>query len=141
MSDLQALSPEECWEHVRRHHAGRIGFNRGRGDRIHPVSYAVDGDELLLKTSLDSELGMFFQLFSKGALVPFEIDELDQEAEEQWSVLIRGQLRLSEEDPASPGGPPTPDGHDDMRLRLVPMQITGRRLAPDTGASHVGDDG
>ena len=33
MSDLQALSPEECWEHVRRNHAGRIGFSRGRGDR------------------------------------------------------------------------------------------------------------
>lgn len=140
MSDLQALSPRECWEHVRRHHAGRIGFNRGRGDRIHPVTYSVDGDDLLISTSVDSELGMFFQLFSKGALVPFEVDELDQEAEEQWSVLIRGQLRLSEGSETQ-GGPLPPAGHDDLRLRLVPMQITGRRLTDHPVASRPDDAG
>lgn len=126
MSDLETLNPDECWEHLRRHRFGRIGFNRGRGDRIHPVSYAVDGEELVLGTSSDSELGMFFELFSSGALVPFEVDELAEDADERWSVLVRGQLRSARTPP--PGHLAVPEGHDDLWLRLVPVQVTGRRL-------------
>jgi nitroimidazol reductase NimA-like FMN-containing flavoprotein (pyridoxamine 5'-phosphate oxidase superfamily) len=126
MSDLQTLNPDECWEHLRRHRIGRIGFNRGRGDRIHPVGYAVDGEELVLGTSPDSELGMFFLLFSAGALVPFEVDELAEDAEERWSVLVRGQLRATETPPSTTVV--TPEGHDELWLRLVPVQVTGRRL-------------
>jgi nitroimidazol reductase NimA-like FMN-containing flavoprotein (pyridoxamine 5'-phosphate oxidase superfamily) len=126
MSDLQTLNPDECWEHLRRHRIGRIGFNRGRGDRIHPVDYTVDGEELVLGTSPDSELGMFFLLFSAGALVPFEVDELAEDAAERWSVLVRGQLRATETPP--PTAVVTPEGHDELWLRLVPVQVTGRRL-------------
>ena len=129
MSDLQTLNTEECWEHLRRHRIGRIGFNRGRGDRIHPVGYAVDGEELVLGTSSDSELAMFFLLFSRGALVRFVVDELAEDVEERWSVLVRGQLRATETPPPSPVV--APKGHDHLWLRLVPVQVTGRRLRED----------
>jgi nitroimidazol reductase NimA-like FMN-containing flavoprotein (pyridoxamine 5'-phosphate oxidase superfamily) len=130
MSQLEELTPKECWQHLRSNHVGRIGFNRGRGDRIHPVGYTVDGEDLILRTSHDSELGMFFQLFSRGSIVPLEIDELSEDASERWSVLVSGRLRPATGEERFTDD--TPDGHTEVRMRLAPVQVTGRRLGPDS---------
>jgi nitroimidazol reductase NimA-like FMN-containing flavoprotein (pyridoxamine 5'-phosphate oxidase superfamily) len=132
MTAMRPLTESECWEHLGSRRVGRIGFDRGRGQRIHPVNYAVDSRALYLMTSPESELGMFSALFASGAQVAFQIDELDEDAE-QWSVLVLGQLEPM--DAAEAGGVPglrdpapgRPEGHDALVLRLTPVQVTGRR--------------
>jgi nitroimidazol reductase NimA-like FMN-containing flavoprotein (pyridoxamine 5'-phosphate oxidase superfamily) len=130
MAALEALTATECWDRLRSQRVGRIGFDRGRGRRIHPVQYTVDGDAMRLTTSRDSELGVFCQLFAQGALVPFEIDQLAEDHSERWSVLVLGRL-TSEENvgvvDARDGAPRPPEGHDELALRLTPIEVTGRR--------------
>jgi nitroimidazol reductase NimA-like FMN-containing flavoprotein (pyridoxamine 5'-phosphate oxidase superfamily) len=128
MTDLETLTPSECWDRLRSTTVGRIGFDRGRGARIHPVDYAVVSGEIYLRTSRGSELGMFTELFADGALVPFEVDNLDESGSEGWSVLVRG--RLEAQDGADAVDDPSvqpPAGHDELMLRLTPVQVTGRR--------------
>lgn len=128
MKDLEALTTSECWDRLRSTTVGRIGFDRGRGARIHPVDYAVVQEEIYLRTSRGSELGMFTELFADGALVPFEVDHLDDSGSEGWSVLVRGRLEAQDvaaaevDQAAAP-----PAGHSELVLRLTPVQVTGRR--------------
>jgi nitroimidazol reductase NimA-like FMN-containing flavoprotein (pyridoxamine 5'-phosphate oxidase superfamily) len=130
---MEPLTDSECWDRLRAHRVGRVGFDRGRGPRIHPVSYTVGDGDLLLTTSRDSELGMFAALFADGGTVSFEVDEIQDGAVEQWSVLVGARVAGAE--PASPGEPVAvpgggvapPEGHDELVLRLVPVEVTGRR--------------
>jgi pyridoxamine 5'-phosphate oxidase-like protein len=133
---MEPLTVSECWDRLREHRVGRVGFDRGRGPRIHPVSYAVRGGDLFVTTSRDSELGMFAALFADGGTVSFELDEIADGAVEQWSVLVGARVGGSEPAPGTPpvpaaGAPrdavPPPDGHDELVLRLVPVEVTGRR--------------
>lgn len=131
MATLEPLTVTECWDRLRSHRTGRIGFDRGRGNRIHPVHYTVESDSICLMTSRDSELGVFSRLFADGALVPFEIDQLDEEQSEQWSVLVLGHISAEENEDrvtdSRGSGPRPPDGHDELVLRLTPVEVTGRR--------------
>ena len=130
MAQMQAMTQTECWEHLRSHRVGRIGFDRGRGPRIHPVAYTVKGDELYLTTSRGSELGMFAELFSEGCVVPFEVDDVDEAAVQPWSVLVDARMHRDGSAAlvaASVPGACVPDGHDEVVLRLTPIQVTGRR--------------
>jgi nitroimidazol reductase NimA-like FMN-containing flavoprotein (pyridoxamine 5'-phosphate oxidase superfamily) len=131
MTDLETLTPTECWDRLRSTTVGRIGFDRGRGARIHPVDYAVVSQEIYLRTSRDSELGMFTELFADGALVPFEVDQLDEAGDEGWSVLVRGRLEAQDgagaAGPVGEGAAQPPAGHSELVLRLTPVQVTGRR--------------
>lgn len=136
---MEPLTVSECWDRLRKHRVGRVGFDRGRGPRIHPVSYTVGDGDLHLTTARDSELGMFAALFADGGTVSFEIDEIQDGAVEQWSVLVGARVAGAEpasrpeaaqaaEPVAAPGGGvPPPDGHDELVLRLVPVEVTGRR--------------
>ena len=131
MSALEMLTLSECWDRLRSQHVGRIGFDRGRGPRIHPVGYAVRGGDLLLTTSEDSELGSFVRMFGGGALVSFETDQVDATKGEQWSVLVGARVEEVETDVAQGRVPEAPVGHDQMVVRLTPIEVTGRRM---TGA-------
>lgn len=133
MATLEPLTVTECWDRLRSQRTGRIGFDRGRGHRIHPVNYTVESDSesICLMTSRDSELGMFSRLFADGALVPFEIDQVDEDQSEQWSVLVLGRIRAQENEAgvtdSRDSGSRPPDGHDELVLRLTPVEVTGRR--------------
>ena len=56
MTDLETLTPEECWRLLGKRVVGRVGFDMGHGPRIHPVNYRVDGRSVVLRTSEDAEL-------------------------------------------------------------------------------------
>lgn len=132
MTDLETLTPSECWDRLRSATVGRIGFDRGRGARIHPVDYAVVSEEIYLRTSRDSELGQFTELFADGALVPFEVDHFDETGSEGWSVLVRGRLEAQDGAGAvASGAAQPPAGHSELVLRLTPIQVTGRRRSAE----------
>jgi len=133
MSALEMLTLNECWDRLRSQQIGRIGFDRGRGPRIHPVGYVVRGGDLLLTTSEDSELGTFVRMFGGGSVVSFEADQVDTSQGEQWSVLVGARVAEVDPDVAKGRVPEAPVGHDEMVVRLTPIEVTGRRM---TGVEH-----
>jgi nitroimidazol reductase NimA-like FMN-containing flavoprotein (pyridoxamine 5'-phosphate oxidase superfamily) len=136
---MDALTERECWDLLRARNVGRIGFDRGRGLRIHPVHYRVSDGHLSVTTSRDSELGMFSQMFADGALVSLEVDQLEDEAAERWSVLVNARVEAVDGDEAAdtgdtpPDAPRPPAGHDELTLLLTPVEITGRRRTDGAG--------
>ena len=134
MTGLEPLTWDECWAHLEAHRVGRVGFDRGRGPRIHPVDYAVRDGTLLVTTSRASELGMFAQMFADGARVAFEIDDVDGEGSERWSVCVGALVDVLD---TTQGTPPevsgAPAGHDELVLSMTPVEVTGRRRLASAG--------
>jgi nitroimidazol reductase NimA-like FMN-containing flavoprotein (pyridoxamine 5'-phosphate oxidase superfamily) len=65
--------------------------------------------------------------------VAFEVDEIDTEAREGWSVLVHGAAHhldsaAERETAASLGVEPWPGGRKDHFIRISPGRITGRRI-------------
>jgi nitroimidazol reductase NimA-like FMN-containing flavoprotein (pyridoxamine 5'-phosphate oxidase superfamily) len=150
MGTMVTMTTAECWQRLGAEGVGRIGFDRGRGPRIHPVNYTVVDRTVHVRTTDRSEFGSFVAMFSDGALVSFEVDQVAPTAGERWSVLVAARVdRLSpEQNTLAPGQVPSPDptGPHPVLVRLTPIEITGRRLIdpaphadavrPDPGTRH-----
>jgi nitroimidazol reductase NimA-like FMN-containing flavoprotein (pyridoxamine 5'-phosphate oxidase superfamily) len=133
VAQLLPLAEEECWRRLSLRAVGRVGFDLGQGPRIHPVNYQVDGTTVLLRTSEDSELARFIQLFSDGALVAFEVDEIDFGWEEGWSILIGGRIeRIDSPDERerlhAVWPRPWAPGERNLLARVRAVEITGRAI-------------
>jgi len=141
MSTSRSLGVEECWERLRENVVGRIGFDIGHGIRIHPVNYAVDGETVVVRTAPDTELARCVQLFADGAVVAFEIDVVDHDHHQGWSVLLSGRLStvsVDERNDMKAVWAPRPWVGDDrdLWLRLTPVEVTGRELGLDWSAGR-----
>ena len=91
------------------------------------------GKSLPVRTSDASELGAFVAMFADGALVSFEVDQLNATAGDLWSVLVCARVaRLdTEQEHALPPDRlpvPAPSGPHAVLFRLTPIEITGRHL-------------
>ena len=95
MSDIQPttyLSEEECWERLGGTEFGRLAYHLADEVHIAPINYAVDGRTLVFRTAEGSKLlGVVM-----NTDVAFEIDDVDEEAESAWSVIVRGAARILE---------------------------------------------
>lgn len=120
-----ALSQDECRQLLRSQSVGRISWVSADGPVILPVSYAMQGDEVLFRTAEGSLLS---ELATSQA-VAFEIDDLDGETLTGWSVLIQGETAVAS-DPDRPGGPqPWAPGDRPLFIRVVPTSYSGRAIA------------
>jgi len=133
MVDLMELDEKECWSRLRMQVVGRVGFDVGRGPRIHPVNYRVDDGRVLLRISEQSELALFVDLFHDGSLLAFEVDEVDHSWHHGWSVLVSGKPRrvvdADELERLAQSWPrPWAPGERDYVLVLEPVEVTGRLL-------------
>jgi len=133
MAELATLTEEDSWEKISVRGVGRIGFDMGRGPRIHPVNYTVDRGTVVLRTAEDTELARFIELFAAGARVAFEVDEIDFGWEEGWSVLIGGTIERvdsADERRELHAAWPRPwvGGDRDVLARVRPLEITGRQI-------------
>jgi len=131
-----ALSQEECWSLLEQNVVGRVGFDIGHGNRIYPVNYALEGRSILVRTDPDSELGRCVELFGDGTVLAFEADHIDNERHRGWSVLVQGsggRVSAAEEESLRAQGSPHPwaGGAKPLLLRIVPVQVTGRRVGRD----------
>ena len=123
MTDLETLTPEECWRLLGKRVVGRVGFDMGHGPRIHPVNYRVDGRSVVLRTSEDAELTRFVEMFADGSLIAFEVIEGRIERVDAPEELHR----LHDVWPR-----PWVSGTRDVVARVTPGEVTGRRLGPDS---------
>jgi nitroimidazol reductase NimA-like FMN-containing flavoprotein (pyridoxamine 5'-phosphate oxidase superfamily) len=127
----RTLTEEECWTLLRVNVVGRVGFDMGHGIRIHPVNYAVDDRSILLRTAPDTELSRCVDLFSDGALVAFQVDDVDLDRHRGWSVLAQGGIGTvdaAEAEHLTSQWSPHPWAAEEkpLLLRIVPVQVTGR---------------
>lgn len=89
---VQILSEAECWARLRATEFGRMAYHLADEVHIAPVNYAVDGGRILFRTAEGSKLlGLVM-----NEDVAFEIDLVDEEAENAWSVVARGRAQILE---------------------------------------------
>lgn len=129
MTTLGTLSVSECERLLRASVFGRLVLTTPERLEVVPVNYAVMGDSVLLRTAA----GSLLDRHAHGAVVLLEVDEVDHERWQGWSVVVRGRgERLTEEqltvaERSSPGPPQwAPDR--DVWIRLRYLEITGRKL-------------
>lgn len=129
------MTVDECLEQLHAGVVGRVAMSTPVGPRILPVNYAMYGDAIVFRTSPYSELGTY----GWNSELAFEIDHIDYERHQGWSVIAIGRSELVEDpddvadirrtwDPR-----PWAAGQRNLYIKLVWRDISGRRLGADWG--------
>lgn len=133
MNEPIELMQEECLALLNGGVVGRVAMATPRGPRIVPVNYAMHGDAVVFRTTPYSELGTY----GRNADLAFEIDHLDYEHHQGWSVVALGRC-TAVEDPEELQQirrvwDPTPwaGGRRHLYLRLRWRELSGRRIGAD----------
>ena len=130
MREPVQLSRTQCLELLERQAVGRVTLTTPMGPRILPVNYVVRDDAIWIRTTPYSQLGTF----GPGAVLAFEVDELDAAGGTACSVVAQGPAELvADADELAEleraGGPrPWASGRRDAYLRLRIRELTGRRV-------------
>ncbi|MGH3453494.1 MAG: pyridoxamine 5'-phosphate oxidase family protein [Nocardioidaceae bacterium] len=82
---LEELPRDEAIELLSSVSMGRIGFTIGGLPTIRPVNHVVDGDDIVIRTHLESTRSA-----CDGAVVAYETDWLDRRTRTGWSVIVTG---------------------------------------------------
>ncbi|MUN39661.1 pyridoxamine 5'-phosphate oxidase family protein [Actinomadura litoris] len=127
----RALDREECLALLRSAPVGRVVYTDQALPAIQPVTFAVDGDETLVIRTMP---GSKFETALRGAIVAFEIDDIDAAARTGWAVTAVGRARaVTDESEARhlarllprPWAP----GAREAFIRITCRQVSGVRLA------------
>ncbi|GAA2730819.1 pyridoxamine 5'-phosphate oxidase family protein [Actinocorallia aurantiaca] len=140
---LEILGDDECLALLQSTPVGRIVFTHQALPAVQPVNYALDGEDVIIRTSPGSKLAAAL----RNAVVAFEIDEYDAEERTGWSVVLVGQARRVSE-PAELAGlreldlwPWVPGDREEF-IRISPRLRSGRRvLRPVETAGPAGRTG
>ena len=125
-SHLTELTTEECYELLASRPVGRIAFVVDGSPIVLPVNHAVDGDDIVFRTSPRTELG---RRMIRGR-VAFEVDDFDEFNQSGWSVLFQGSVEYDDSDEVWPEDQSRPwaEGVRNLVVRIRPRLVTGRRL-------------
>ncbi len=126
---VERMSAAECYRLLTPRGIGRIAFTAASGLQVLPVNYAVASGTIVLRTGTGSLIGGH-----GDGPVAFQVDHFDPELGQGWSVLVHGEAhrvlqpgelrRLREDCDLRPW----PAGEHDLYIRIVPGQMTGRRI-------------
>jgi uncharacterized protein len=123
------LSFDECWELLEADTLGRLGLTVDGHPEIFPVNYVVHHRSIVFRTSGVTKL------WNAKAERPaaFEIDGYDPHTEEAWSVVVRGDTDIIEDQADkdavdSLGLEPWQPGEKAHYIRLTARALTGRRF-------------
>ena len=126
------LTVDECERLLRRGTFGRVVLSTPHGNEIVPVNYAVHESTVVVHTSPDGLLARH----ADGAELLFEVDLVDEERWNGWSVVARGRGRISHDFRAVPPVRPWAAGERSCELQLRWDVLTGR-----TGRCRLGRRG
>jgi nitroimidazol reductase NimA-like FMN-containing flavoprotein (pyridoxamine 5'-phosphate oxidase superfamily) len=127
--ELAEVHREECLRLLAGGVVGRLVFTDAALPAAHPVTYLLDGEEIVFRTAGGGKLAAA----TLHRVVAFQVDEINLEARTGWSVLGVGEAyevtdprRLTDLVTRMPSPwAPSRDGH----TIAVPLQrLTGRRL-------------
>ena len=133
---VEELSPTACREKLEKATVGRLGVNVDALPVVLPVNFALDGNAIVIRTTEGTKLSAAMH----EAVVAFEVDEYDPEADRGWSVLVQGRAREITEstriDRAKvlPLRPVTKGGVADRFVEVEMEIVTGRRVQPLAGS-------
>ena len=127
---LTVLSEADCWDRLRSEEVGRVAVTVGTAPDIFPVNYRVHRDEIVIRTEAGTKL-------VSAVLMPavaFEIDGIDHDRHEGWSVVVKGRGRepthLDELVALDDLGlEPWADALKTRWLVITPTEVTGRSTA------------
>ncbi|MFJ4077653.1 pyridoxamine 5'-phosphate oxidase family protein [Streptomyces iakyrus] len=124
------LGRQECLRRLAEVPVGRIVYTRQALPAVLPVNFGLDGEgAVVLRTSAASELVRAID----GAVVAFEVDDVDAVRHSGWSVIVTGTAVVVT-DPAEHEGlartvsaswVPSPQG---VFVRIEPELVTGREF-------------
>ena len=134
---LMHLSDKESWRLLDEHEVGRIGVLVNSAPEIYPVNYRTDGRSILFRTEAGTKLAGL----ERSPSVCFEIDGLEPATRSGWSVLVKGRARsLVDADEVRRASRNQLDywsiGPKPHLVRIVPSEVTGRRIMPTRGDEH-----
>jgi uncharacterized protein len=128
-SQAESLDPDECLRLLSSARVGRLGFTAPTGPQVLPVNYTLLDGAIVLRTDLYSTIADG----TRGTVVAFEVDELDDRLQSGWSVLAVGEAHHVEDhaemaDLFRRAGEPWAPGSRPLVARIVPSRVTGRRF-------------
>ncbi len=129
---LLILNNDECVKLLNEHpvHVGRVAMVIDGYPLVLPVNYRIDHGTVVFRTTIGTKL----DAATRGAPLAFEVDDLDANWEEGWSVVVqgRGEEVVNPADvarlqrlPIHPWG----SAEASRYVRIRPDKVTGRRIA------------
>lgn len=86
---LEYLDRSECLQLLREHNFGRVGITLGALPTVLPITYKLVDERIIFRTGTGQKL----TAATSGAVIAFEIDEMDGMAHSGWSVVVTGLAR------------------------------------------------
>jgi nitroimidazol reductase NimA-like FMN-containing flavoprotein (pyridoxamine 5'-phosphate oxidase superfamily) len=86
---LDVLSQRECIDLLSWTPIGRIVFTDRALPAVQPVTFCLDGEDIVIRTGAGSKLAAA----TRDAVVAFEADDFDPGANTGWSVTAIGRAR------------------------------------------------
>lgn len=126
---LVDIPPADAVRLLSSQEVGRLVYTRRALPAVTPVNYALRDRAIWIWTASTSSLAQAV----RGAVVAFEVDEIDREARSGWSVVVLGVAELvvgsHEIELAGRFGPqPWVAGRREHLIRIPLTSVTGRRL-------------
>jgi nitroimidazol reductase NimA-like FMN-containing flavoprotein (pyridoxamine 5'-phosphate oxidase superfamily) len=126
---LEVMTAEECAARLAEGGIGRFLFVTERGPVAVPVNYAMLGEDVVFRTDDRSA--------AAGTVgrqpVSFDVDHFDEALREGWSVLVSGAASMltrpeDVREAEQLGIEPWAGGERDAYVRVVPAEVSGRRI-------------
>jgi len=137
---VTVMSDDQCWAQLASRTLGRLATSVDGSPDIFPVNYVVQRHTILIRTAEGTKLAAV----AIHGRVAFEAD--DHDVSEGWSVVVKGQaqvLSTSEElaDADRAQVLPWTATPKQRFIRVVPLEITGRRFQFGAEPDHLYDFG
>jgi uncharacterized protein len=132
-SRFAEIPTSRCIELLTQHKIGRVAWTSGDGPRIMPVTYQYRDGMVVFRTAPEGPLAAL----SRRTPVAFEIDDIDEEHEKGWSVVVLGFSEgvthsYSLSTLWQSGPVPWAGGDRTLFITITPQSITGRSVqSPD----------
>lgn len=123
---LEPVDAEECWSLIGDGGVGRVVLESSDGPVALPVRFSVAGRSVRFRTAAG---GVITAGLAAGRAT-VEVDRVDEEMGEGWSVLLTGvaEVRAVAEVSGSPRDGPAVEGHEEVVVELRPDAVSGRRV-------------
>ncbi|HEU5334297.1 MAG TPA: pyridoxamine 5'-phosphate oxidase family protein [Actinocrinis sp.] len=129
VNGLEVLSRAEAIALLETQEVGRLVYTRRALPAVIPVNYAVRGGAILIWTGSGSSMAQAV----RGAVVAFQVDQLDRRTHSGWSVTVTATAQLVMDEAARArarvdGPVPWAPGIKDHLISIPLTMVTGRWL-------------
>jgi nitroimidazol reductase NimA-like FMN-containing flavoprotein (pyridoxamine 5'-phosphate oxidase superfamily) len=127
---FSAIPPARCVELLQTQTVGRVAWQAADAPEILPVTYTWYDNSVIFRTSPYGPLS--------GLVTPthvaFEVDEIDQQHRQGWSVVVHGRAQaVAGSDRLSQlwtvAGVPWAPGLRNLFIQITPTTLSGRQVA------------